>query len=416
MRINWITTQEIKQKKGECKLDHLLKFNRCLTADVLKELECQHLNIQIPIQNQFIFLKLFVMKNTILLLMVTSWIFIGASCSKSGNVDTPPVIIPPPPPAGTATLTVNLSQSQIAADGFDETTVTVKDANNTDVTNGSTIIVNNATINGNKFFTAVAGNYEVRATRGTAASATITLTATSPGASLFTQKTIAESFSGTWCGICPGTIIPLENYTNTHPNTISIGVHGPSGSSDPFQYIFDPQLRAAFGVTGVPTVLLNRDSKWNGNTTSLDELVQKRAALGIGIETNITGSTINVKTKVKFDVSTSIPLKIVVLLVEDNIQYNQANYGHFGLPNPIVNFNHRNVLRTAATDIFGDAIPIAQQQKGNTWEKSYTINTGSYVQSNCRIIAFVQYGDNANNRKGILNAQIVTAGQNKNFD
>ena len=104
------------------------------------------------------------------------------------------------------------------------------------------------------------------------------------------------------------------------------------------------------------------------------------------------------------------------MLVEDNILYSQANYGHFGLPNPIPNFKHRNVLRSAATDIFGDAIPSVQQIKGSTWEKNYTFNTTGFVQANCKIIAFVLYGDNADNRKGVLNVQVVSAGQNKGFD
>jgi hypothetical protein len=374
------------------------------------------LSIQNPTQKQFIFLKLFVMKNTILILTASVLVFIAQSCSKGDSASTPPDIINPPNGIN-PTLFINLSQSQVSADGFDETAITVKDANNADITNSSTIIVNNVAIAGNKFYTAVAGSYQIRATRGTETSSTITLTAANPGPSPFTQKVLAESFSGTWCGICPGTIIPLENYTNTHPNVISVGVHGPSGSSDPFQYVFDPQLRTAYSVTGVPTVLLNRHSKWvNNSTTTLDNLAQKRAPLGIGFETGITGTTINVKAKVKFDISTSIPLKIVVLLAEDNLKYNQANYGHFGLPNPIVNFNHRNVLRAAATDIFGDVIPTAQQVKGSTWEKNYSFNANGYMQANCRIIAFVLYGDNADNRKGVLNVQMVSAGQNKNFD
>ncbi len=353
------------------------------------------------------------MRNTILLLTFTGLLFIIQSCSKGGGATNPPA---GPGTPGSA-LNVSLNKNQIGADGFEETIITVKDSNNVDVTASSTILINSTAIAGNKFYTSVAGSYQVKATKSGFTSPVITLTATNPGPSPFTQKVLAESFSGTWCGICPGTIIPLENYTNANPNTISVGVHGPSGSSDPFQYIFDPQLRSALGVSGVPTVVLNRDGKWAGNNTAtLDGLAQKRAPLGIGFETSISGSTINVKAKVKFDVTTSLPLKIVVMLVQDNIQYNQANYGHFGLPNPIVNFNHRNVLRSAATDIFGDAIPVAQQVKGTTWENNYTFNATGFVQANCKVIAFVLYGDNADNRKGVLNVQVVSAGQNKNFD
>lgn len=352
------------------------------------------------------------MKTTILFFNGLLALLLLSSCSKNNGTSTEP-----PAGGGTANaLVISSSRSEIAADGFDETAITVKDQNNNDVTGSSTIYINNTAISGNIFYTSLAGNYTVRAARATEQSALLTIKVVSPGVSPFTQKVLAETFTGTWCGICPGTIIPLENYTSTNPNVIYVGVHGPSGSSDPYQYIFDSQLRTAYSVSGVPTVLLNRDTKWNMNTTSLDQLAQQRAALGVGFETSINGSVITVKTKVKFDVSTSIPLKLIVMLVEDGLLYNQANYGHFGLPNPIVNFRHKNTLRAAATDIFGDDIPVAAQVKGSTWEKTLTFNAGAYNLANCNIVATVIYGTNGQNRKGALNTQIVLAGQNKNFD
>ncbi|MBP6686652.1 MAG: Omp28-related outer membrane protein [Lacibacter sp.] len=333
-----------------------------------------------------------------------------AACSKPGN-DAPPVTQPQPAP-----LTVQLSRSEVAADGFDEVSITVKDQNNADVTSSSTIYLNNAAYSSTTFFTGTSGSYQLKATRGNATSAVVTLTANTPGPSPFTQKVLIEDFTGTWCGICPGTVIPLDAYTDTKPNLISIGVHGPAGSNDPFKYIFDPQLRTALGITGVPTVVLNRDVKWDNNTATLDQLTQKRAALGLALETSVSGSTINVKAKVKFDVTTSLPLKIVVVLAEDSLLYSQANYGHFGLPNPIPNFRQKNVLRTAATDIFGDVIPVASSIKANTWEKNYSLNATGYNMSNTKVIAFVLFDTNTQNRKGVLNVQLVKAGENKNFD
>jgi Outer membrane protein Omp28 len=334
------------------------------------------------------------------------------ACSKPGGDENPST----PSPVQTQPLTVELSRNQLNADGFDEISIRVKDQSNTDVTAASIIYLNNAVYNSSTFFTSITGSYQVKATKGTAESAIVTLTAVAPGPSVFTQKVLIEDFTGTWCGICPGTIIPLDAYTDTKPNLISIGVHGPAGSSDPFKYVFDPQLRTALNVTGVPTVVLNRDSKWDNNTATLDQLAQKRAALGVALETSVSGTTVNVKAKVKFDVTTSIPMKIVVLLVEDGLLYNQANYGHFGLPNPIPNFKHKNVLRLAATDIFGEVIPSTQVNKGNTWEKDYSFNAVGYNMSNLKVISFVVFDANTQNRKGVLNAQIVNAGENKNFD
>lgn len=344
-------------------------------------------------------------------------VFIFAACSKTSTTETTPQVTPTPiPPVVAKALTITVNNTQFDADGFDEATFTVKDQTNSNVTASSVIYVNNTAITGSSFFTSTVGNYQVKAVKGSQESDVITITAKTPTPSPFTQKTIAEFFTGTWCGICPGTIIPLDNYTSTHPNTIMVGVHGPSGSNDPFQYIYDAQLRSAFNIGGVPTVLLNRDGFWDNANSSLDALALKRPSLGLALETTINGNAINVRSKVKFDVTTSVPLKLVVMLVQDNVQYNQANYGHFGLPNPIVNFNHRNILRATATDVFGDAIPSAEQAKGSTWQKDFSFNASAYNTAQCNVVAFVMYGTNSQNRKGILNAQVVHAGQTKNFD
>lgn len=103
--------------------------------------------------------------------------------------------------------------------------------------------------------------------------------------------------------------------------------------------------------------------------------------------------------------------------VSDDDGYSATDInGHYGLPNPIVNFRHKNVLRTAATDIFGDMIPAVSTAKGTTWEKEYTLNAAGYNMNHARVIAFVLFDTNAQNRKGVLNVQIARAGETKNFD
>ncbi len=341
--------------------------------------------------------------------------FIG--CTKNETNSSATITPTPAPPTSTSqSLTVVLSRNEINADGFDETIITVKDKDNTDVTGSSSIYVDNILAGSNIYYTGIAGNYKIKATRNNTESPVVSLNAVSPGASPFTQKVVTEMYTGTWCGICPGTIIPLEDFIRTRKDIIYVGVHGPSGSGDPYQYTFDAQLRTAFGVGGVPTVVVNRATIWDAKNATLDQLTKQRPPLGIALESSIAGNVINAKMKVKFDVSTSIPLKFVLLLVENDLKYNQANYGHFNLPNPIVNFSHQNVLRAAGTDIFGDKIPVATQTKGTTWEKTISLNAAGYNLSNCRLIGYVLYDTNTQNRKGILNVQIANAGENKNFD
>jgi thiol-disulfide isomerase/thioredoxin len=334
------------------------------------------------------------------------------SCSKGGSGGGGTT----PPPA--VNLTVSVNKTSVRADNFDELIITVKDQSNADVTSTSVIRVNGVPISGNKYYASTAGNLVVKATKGTSAtSADLTVTATDPGTSLFTQKLLTEDYTGTWCGYCPRIGQSLKTYSTSNPNCIVVGIHGPSGSSDPYNYQYVTQLVSAYGVTGFPTVIVNRNTKWAENSAELNTELAKWAPLGIGLETSVSGSTINIKAKVKFDVTTQIPMKLIVMLVEDGLVYPQVNYyaPTYG-PDPIGNYAHKNTLRSAATDIFGDDIPSAQQTAGTTWEKTMTISAAGYNIANCKVIATVIYGQNVLGRRGSLNTQEVIVGQTKNFD
>jgi len=263
----------------------------------------------------------------------------------------------------------------------------------------------------------VAGKYTVKATKDGRATRTVTVTATDPGSSPFSQKILVEDYTATWCGYSPRVGIPLKNYSASHPRCIVVGVHGSLGTSDPYVYPGITSLINAYNIYIYPTVLVNRDFEWDEYTSSLESELAKRAPVGIALETAVNGVTINAKVKVKFDGSSNFPLRIIIMLVEDGLIYPQRNFyaPSYG-DDPILNYAHNNTLRAAATDIFGDDIPVASQKAGNTWEKNFSMNATGYKMSNCKIVAAVIYAPNTFGRTGSLNAQIVNAGQNKNFD
>lgn len=334
--------------------------------------------------------------------------FVFTSCSKGGGGGGGGTTTP--------TLTLTLSKSSIRADNFDETVITVRDQSGTDVTSSCLFKINNTTYASNVYRTTSIGSIPISATKSNAQSNTVNLTTTDPGPSPFTQKVLAEDYTGTWCGYCPRVGVSLTNYSASHPNTIVIGVHSPLGSSDPYIYQYASSLVSAFNITGWPTAVINRNSNWNENTTVLDNEAAKRAPLGLSLVSTVAGATINVTAKVKFDVTTTIGMKFILMLVEDNLVYPQTNYyaPTYG-GNPISNYVHNHVLRAAATDIFGDPIPSAQQTMGNTWQANYSFNAAAYNIANCKIIGVVVF-DNGAPYRGALNVQEVAAGQTKNFD
>jgi len=56
--------------------------------------------------------------------------------------------------------------------------------------------------------------------------------------------------------------------------------------------------------------------------------------------------------------------------------------------------------------------------KGNIQNVNFTIDASGYDVSKCKIVGFVVQGNNNHGRKenAVVNAQIVAAGQTKNFD
>ena len=326
-------------------------------------------------------------------------------------------------------LHVNLSRSSVEYNGFDYATITITDQKGNDITSTSEIYVN-GNYSGSKFIPTGTGTYNVNAKKGTIPSDTKVLTATAPGASPFSQKILVEDCTGAWCGYCPRLANSLDNYKATKPNCIVLAVHG-GGGTDPFKYQYYTSLNSSFGVSGYPTAIVNRKGQWTENTADLNAEFNKWAPLGLAIESTIGATAITGKVKVKFNVTTEQPMKIVIAMVENGLIANQTNYYSpsggatpylYGGANPVIGFTHNNVLRKAATDIFGDAVPAASQVKNNIYELPFSIDlsgntaTGTFtaVPANCAIVAYVL--DGSASKKGTYNVQYAAAGTVKNFD
>jgi thiol-disulfide isomerase/thioredoxin len=333
--------------------------------------------------------------------------------------------------AGPDSLFVSLSSSTVEYNTFDYVSITVTNKAGIDVTSSSQVLLNGMSIS-SKYVPDAEGTYTVTASKGSLPSTSKTLTVIPRSASPFTTKLLAEDCTGAWCGYCPRLANKLEIYKNAHPkNCIVVAVHGGSGT-DPYKYQYYSSFNTTFGITGYPTVIYNRLGKWSENTADLNAELTKWAPLGLAIESAVSGANVTGKIKVKYNVTTERKMKIVIALVENGLVYPQVNYyspayGNtpylYGGVSPVTNFVHNGVLRRAATDIFGDAIPTAGQIKNGIWEKTFSIplsgvtsaGTGYTAKSaNSTIVAFVI--DDSGSNDGVLNAQSAAVGAIQNFD
>jgi thiol-disulfide isomerase/thioredoxin len=358
------------------------------------------------------------------LVVLFSTLMIFTSCSKkdSGNGSGTTNTI--------TSLTVTANKSTVQADGFDKVTFTVKDQSGNDVTSSVYIYIG-STINGGNsriFNIHEVGTYKVYAKKDTIKSNELTLTVANPGASKYTTKIIADDFTGTWCGWCPRMTYKFGRYMANDNRIFTVGVH--NGDAYALSSI-ESSLRSKFGVSGFPTVVINRNREFNedGNITSVADstdfgtFLRERMVLGLAINSTVSGGMLNITTKVGFDTNIEDDLKLVVLVVEDGLIKSQSNYYHnyqagnpyYNLGNPMSSFEHNGVLRATPTGIFGETITKSAQTKNNTYTATHSVSLSGMNSSNVKVVAFVTYAD-GNIKKGVLNAQWATAGINKNFD
>ena len=233
--------------------------------------------------------------------------------------------------------------------------------------------------------------------------------------SAFTTKILLEDYTGTWCGYCPRVAHAMEDAVYKNSNVIGIGIHDDSDMG----YTHVKNMLEKFNITGFPTAKVNRLKTWTEKYNDLQSNLSKDIDLGIALLTDIENEMVKGKIQIGFSADISKSVDYVIYLVEDKVVANQANYyndesnsPYYQKGNPIIDFEHANVLRKSATDVYGDVIPEDYTKAGKICEADFEISLENYKKENCYIVAFVV----EKGGKNVLNAQIVKIGSNQAFD
>ena len=323
----------------------------------------------------------------------------------------------------TTSLHVQLLSDTVVKNGFDYVSITVLDDAGNNVTRQCNLYLNDVFLIDSVYIPTTLGNQMVTA-KIPSCNIPSNQKAFTVIASDFTQKILVEDCTGTWCGYCPRVAFSLDEYKPTHPNCITTTIHGGS-SSDPLCFQNYSTYNSRFGASGYPTAILNRKKAWSENTADLTKALENGAPLALSISSDTSGASVTATIKVKFGVTTSNAMKIVIAIVENGIVYPQTNYysNLYGGADPITDFVHNGVLRKTVTDLFGDVIPQASITKGNEYTITKTIplsgntafGTYSSVPSKCGIVAFVVDGA-TNSPKGLLNVQYADLGADVGYN
>jgi hypothetical protein len=253
-----------------------------------------------------------------------------------------------------------------------------------------------------------------------------------PALTTYARKAYVEDFTGTWCGWCPLMSYTLEQKKNQHgAKLIFVGMHyGPTaGQFDPFHSNSFLSLMNRYGINAFPTGLVNRQTVVSSSTlaSNIDFAVAADSYVGIKLETTLTGTDCSLKTTVRFGSDfKSKTIKLVLMLVEDGLKYNQVNYlasnssyqshPYYSAGNPMANYTHNGVYRrTISASLEGDLIPSANTVLGGEYTNTTLVNVTGIAAGKGKIVALVINDTGSSTSTQVLNAQEVVIGQTQNF-
>lgn len=301
-------------------------------------------------------------------------------------------------------LQLKIDKTYLVADGVDQATLTLVSEDGTDYTSEAKFIVGDQTLTGNTFSTLYAGNYNcVAQYQSTQTESKTIIVGEEP---IFKKNTLIENYTAVWCGYCPRIHDAVRAAVLTDDRVIPIAVHG---YDDPFEFASYGTLMTYFRVSGFPSAVIDRSYLWPypETTSGLNQALDKNAALGLSIESTLNVNQLDVTTKVKFGKDLLGDFKLVICLVEDDLIHDQTNSLNDGRGDPIVDYEHDNVLRAYGTDLYGDAIPSGEVVKDNVFSKSVSFDVSTYDSSKCKMVAFVVQNDEIINvRSALINTTV----------
>lgn len=284
--------------------------------------------------------------------------------------------------------------------------------NETNISTGSAVFVDNSeSMTGSKVVPSVTGTINAYATFNNFTSNTISVDVTDNLSTPMTynKKALIEDYTGTWCGWCPRVSYGIELVQAASDDVAVVAVHG----GDQMSNTYGNTLIGAFNPAGsYPTAMVNRSVEWTypepSNVNQITSAATGTASTGISIVTATKDNTLSFMVNAGFGENIS-GSKLVVLLLENGLVYNQENYTtYYGGVDVINGFVHDHVLRYAFTNVLGDAISGTANSTHRQYY-NYTVPS-NYNAGSLEIVAMVVGSNNQ-----VINVNKVRAGENADF-
>lgn len=196
-----------------------------------------------------------------------------------------------------------------------------------------------------------------------------------------TRNPVLEYVTGTWCQWCPcGHTIIHDIIMVNNPNTVVLGYHGPSNSSDPYRIFNGNNIISLMGFSSYPSGICDRltapqsRSAWAGQVSNRAVAPPKVSIEGtIGYEADSNKIHVNLTIKA-LEAIADIPV-INFVLTEDKLITTQT--GNSSCPGN-GDYVHNNVVRSMLNGALGNDLAKSGWAVGD----SAVVDTFYYVPTN----------------------------------
>lgn len=232
--------------------------------------------------------------------------------------------------------------------------------------------------------------------------------ATNP--SIVYKKVLLENYTGHKCGFCPAAALELKSLKNTYGNKIipvcvHAGFHAHTSAIYPtdFQTPAGDAYDTQFGnsAAGNPNGLINRMGygtasflkQWSSWNTELAQQTAVPAKMQLKIKNtfNTTNNSLNTTIIVKALAPLTGQYKLVVLLTEDSIIGEQADYSKPVGSQFITNYEFNDVMRGTINSTWGDVVFSTTINANDSVVKTYSnyMLNATYKANKCYVVAYV---------------------------
>lgn len=248
----------------------------------------------------------------------------------------------------------------------------------------------------------------------------------------FTKKVLVEEFVG-----CSYANVPYSNYLlNSISAANSNRVYVASMHvNDVMQIGQNLPLASSFcngsSIT-IPCAMINRTGNtgsrlmnWQQYDGTIQQSLTQSAPCGLAISTRVRNNNAEIDVSTKFTSAITGTYSVSAYLTHESINSSATNYGQvnafnntannpfFGSGNPILPYNHQNVVFKMLSAANGGKVNTAAQVSGGIDIQRFSCDiTPAQMGNDCYVIAFIT---NMSTRE-VVNTQKVKLGMNKNWD